>query len=399
VVSPLTLTSSGSGTVSPNLNGQLLAVGATFKVTAKPNPGSIFAGWTGDLVTDAATLTFMMQSNLTLQANFIPNPFIPVAGTYHGLFFDTNVVAHQSSGFWNATVTSAGTYSAKIILAGANYSLSGHFSATGASSNSFAQSGQPRVVAHLQLDLGGGGLTGQLSNGVWTAELNSFRAMSSPPAGKYTLLLPGSDDDPAQPGGDGFGTVTIDAMSRVTFIGTLGDGAKAMQSTFLTPGGQWPFYVSPYSGKGSVLGWLTVSNQLEGDISGPVDWFKVAQPAAKYYPAGFTNQNDVIGSAYTFTNGTSVLSFTNGQVWLAGGNLGASFTNHVAVSPANKVTNLSSNALTLTITTTSGLFKGSVVNPATGKPVTINGVLLEKQDFGSGTFSGTNQIGRVHFGP
>jgi hypothetical protein len=31
--------------------------------------------------------------------------------------------------------------------------------------------------------------------------------------------------------------------------------------------------------------------------------------------------------------------------------------------------------------------------------VTINGVLLEKQDFGAGTFSGTNQTGRVHLGP
>src|SRR5262249_33218989 len=186
----------------PNLNGQLLAVGSSFKVTAKPNPGNIFAGWTGDVVTDTASLTFTMQSNLTLHANFIPNPFIPVAGNYQGLLYDTNLVIHQSSGFWNATVTSAGSYSAKIILAGASYSLSGRFTATGASSNSFAQSGQPRVVVRLQLDLGGGGLTGQLSNGVWTAELNAFRAMSNPPAGKYTLLLPGGDDDPAQPGGD-----------------------------------------------------------------------------------------------------------------------------------------------------------------------------------------------------
>ena len=399
VVSPITLTVNGSGSVSPNLNGQLLALGSIFKVTAKPGLGDIFAGWTGDIVTDVASLSFTMQSNLTLQANFIPNPFIPVAGTYQGLFFDTNSVAHQSSGFWNATVTSAGNYTAKIILAGANYSLSGHFSAIGVSSNSFTQSGQPRVVAHLQLDLAGGGLTGQLSNGVWTAELNSFRAMSNPPAGKYTLLIPRIDDDPAQPGGDGFGTVTIDAMSRVTFSGTAGDGAQAMQSTILTPGGQWPLYISPYSGKGSMLGWLTVSNQPDSDISGPVDWFRLPQPASKYYPAGFTNQTDVTGSAYTFTNGAAVLSFTNGQVWLAGGNLAASFTNHVAVSPANKVTNLSSNALTLTITTTSGLFKGSVVNPANGKAVTINGVLLEKQDFGAGTFSGTNQTGRVHLGP
>ena len=198
VVSPLTLTWTGSGTVAPNLNGQLLAVGALFKLTAKPNAGNIFAGWTGDIASDASALSFTMRSNLVLQANFIPNPFTPVAGIYQGLFYDTNGPSHQSSGFFNATVTSAGTYSAKIILAGTGYSLSGHFSATGSSSNSLAPAGGARITVQLQLDLGGSGLSGQFSSSNWTAQLNSFRAMSTPPAGKYTLLLPGGDDDPVR---------------------------------------------------------------------------------------------------------------------------------------------------------------------------------------------------------
>jgi len=398
IVSPLTLTVSGSGTVTPNLNGQLLAVGSTYTVTAKPNTGNTFTGWTGDLTANAAKLPFTMQSNLVLHANFIPNPFIPVAGVYQGLFYDTNGANHQSSGFLNAKVTSTGRYSAKILLAGVSYSLSGQFSATGASSNSIALTGLPGVAVQLQLDLGGAGLGGQLSNGTWTAELNAFRAVSNPTAGKYTLRLPGGDGDPTKPGGDGFGTVTVDSLGRVSFAGTLGDGTKLAQKTILTPGGQWPFYVPLYTGKGSILGWLAFSNQADSDITGPVSWFKLPQPG-RFYAAGFTNQMTATGSTFRFTSGVPVLDFVNGQVWLANGNLASSFTNQITLNSANKVTNLSSNALTLTIATTSGLFKGSVVNPATGKPIVITGVVLQKQNYGGGFFLGTDQVGRVYFGP
>ena len=36
-----------------------------------------------------------MQPDLVLQANFVTNPFSPVAGTYQGLFYDTNNVAQR----------------------------------------------------------------------------------------------------------------------------------------------------------------------------------------------------------------------------------------------------------------------------------------------------------------
>lgn len=399
VVSQLTLQVNGNGTVTPNLNGQLLPIGALFTLRAKPASGSIFAGWSGDLVTNATLLKFTMQTNLLLQANFIPNPFIPVAGIYQGLFFDTNGVTHQSSGFVNVTVTSAGSYTARIILAGVSYALSGKFSATGASSASIAPRGLPRVAVQLQLDLtGSNGLMGQFSNGQWTADLNAFRAMSNPPIGNYTMLLPGRDGDSAQPGGDGFGTVKVAPLSTVNFAGTLGDGTKVTQKTILTTNGQWPFYTTLYAGKGSMLGWLTIGNEIDTDISGPLTWFKFAQPG-NFYPLGFTNEVTAAGSAYRFTNGVPVLNFNNGQLWLTNGNLSASFTNQITLNSASKVTNQSSNALTLVITSSSGLFKGSVVNPTTRKPIVVNGVVLQKQNFGSGVFLGTNQTGRVYFGP
>jgi hypothetical protein len=45
------------------------------------------------------------------------------------------------------------------------------------------------------------------------------------------------------------------------------------------------------------------------------------------------------------------------------------------------------------------LFQGSVINPATGKPIAVKGALLQKQNLGFGYFLGTNQTGSVFLGP
>ena len=71
VVSPLTLSTRGQGSISPNLNGQLLEIGHRYTVSAAPGYGFAFANWTGDLATNGGLLTFTMRSNLILTANFL----------------------------------------------------------------------------------------------------------------------------------------------------------------------------------------------------------------------------------------------------------------------------------------------------------------------------------------
>ncbi|HZL44116.1 MAG TPA: Ig-like domain-containing protein [Verrucomicrobiae bacterium] len=398
VLSPLTVSVSGSGSVVPSLNGHLIGIGLTVSVTARPGPSSIFAGWTGDLTAETAALRFSMQSNMVLQANFIPNPFTPVSGVYQGLFFHTNAVAHESSGFLNATISHAGSYTAKVVLAGANYAIHGQFSATGTASNAIVRRGLPAVAVELQLDLDGGGLAGQLGTSNWTAQLNAFRAEINPPVGNYTLILPASSvqDDSTQPGGDGFGTVRVDKSGRVSFSGTLGDGTPMAQQSIVTPNGQWPFYVALPADTGSIFGWLGFQSDSNSDIGGQLTWFKLAH-ARPFYPAGFTNQIDAQGSLYQFINGVPVLNFTDGQVVFANGNLAEDFTNQIVLTADSKVT--SANGLTLTISKPNGLFRGTVVNPATRKPIAFKGAILEKQNVASGLFLGTNQTGRVSWGP
>ena len=74
----VSLTPAGSGTLKPDLNGQLLAISNRFSMKATPAKGFGFQFW--NLVTDAGTnmintasLTFTMVTNLVITANFVDN--------------------------------------------------------------------------------------------------------------------------------------------------------------------------------------------------------------------------------------------------------------------------------------------------------------------------------------
>ena len=244
------------------------------------------------------------------------------------MIYDTNGPAHKSSGFFNATLTSAGSFSAKITLGGQSLSLSGQFSAGGVFSNNIVRKGLSPVSVQLNLDLANGGMTGVFSDGTFISELIASKAVTSAgaTAGKYTLLIPGGADGVAQPGGDSYGTITVSSTGAISFSGELADGSKVTQKANLLSTGQWAFYLPLYSGKGSILSWLTFSN---GVIDGSVEWFKPAGSGGKLYTAGFTNVTEAAGSSYVFTSGTPVLNFSDGQLWLANGNLPNSFTNGI----------------------------------------------------------------------
>jgi len=337
---------------------------------------------------------------LVLEANFVTNPFIPVAGTYHGLFYVPNDAAEESSGAIVATVTGAGAFSAKLSLDGRSYSFSGELSVTGEAVKTLPRRGLSPLTLQLDLGLTNGPLTGAISDGTWTADLVADAAVYStanpaPQAGKYTLLIPGSENASAQPGGNGFGAVTVSDSGAVTFSGILGDGTPVSSTSIVTSEGQWPFYASLYGGKGSILGWLTFTNQ--GGISGQTGWFKLQQATAKLYPGGFTNSAEVIGSIYQYTNGLALLGFTEGQLSLTNGDLAQSITNQVGLGPGTQATDQSAGKLTFT--DSSGLFKGSVMNPETGKPIAVNGIVLQNQNFGAGFFLGSTESGSVLLSP
>ncbi|MCX8156496.1 MAG: PQQ-binding-like beta-propeller repeat protein [Verrucomicrobiae bacterium] len=81
LASPLLLQILGQGEVTPNLSRELLEIGRTYTLTAKPERGWTFARWTGGVNSEKATLEFVMRSNLVLIANFIPKTTAPKEST------------------------------------------------------------------------------------------------------------------------------------------------------------------------------------------------------------------------------------------------------------------------------------------------------------------------------
>jgi hypothetical protein len=226
------------------------------------------------------------------------------------------------------------------------------------------------------------------------------RQKISPQAGQYTLIIPGSDGTALLPGGDSYATVTVDKAGKVKLAGSLADGTKLTQSAIVSKHGEWPFFVSLYGGKGVIVSWVTFQTTLTNDLSGDLVWIKPPLATAKFYPGGFNLTTSALGFGYHMpATGSSLFNFTNATFVLFGGDLAQPITNRVAIGANNRVMNLSSNKLTLTFKTSTGLFSGHVVNPATAKSLTFNGVVLPEAELGLGYFLGTSQTGEAILEP
>lgn len=392
------------GNVAAKLQSGIVEVGTKYTLTAHAGKGSVFAGWisNGVAVATSSKYSFLGQTNLSLQASFVTNPFVPIVGYYQGLFYIPNDPSVESSGALVASVTSAGAYTAKLNLAGHNYSFAGQLTVDGAATNTVKRpGGLSPLTVQFSVDLTNGPLTGTVSDGDWTADLvaeaNGYsKANPAPQAGKYTLVIPGSEDAWYAPGGNGFGALTVSATGVVTFSGTLGDGTVVNTTSIIGSDGQCPFYASLYNGGGSILGWLSLTNA--GSIEGQTAWFKLPNPKSQYYSAGFTNTSQPVGSSFQYTNGQPVLGFTAGDLVLTNGDLVTAITNQITLGPTEATGTADGSSQTttkLTIKTSSGLFSGTVLNPATGKPIKVSGAVLQNMNLGAGLFLGANESGSV----
>ncbi|HLP76897.1 MAG TPA: immunoglobulin domain-containing protein, partial [Candidatus Paceibacterota bacterium] len=373
---PLTVQIVGSGSVSPNYNGQLLVVGSNYTVTATADASNVFVGWSGGAASNNRTLTFTMQSNLVLIATFQATPPAPggptfTNGTYNGLFYPESGVTTASSGYITVGTTANGKYSGKLLLAGKSYSIRGQFDAEGRATNSIARGASARLVVELTLSPEDSDvLNGRVTDGNWSSEITADRCVfnagnRAAQAGSYTLAIPGTPGTITSPVGAGYASITINAFGRVQIKGVLADGTKIMQNTTLSKNSEVPLYVSLSRGIGSLIGWLHFSSDDEGDIHGTVNWAKAQQPSNWLYPAGFAVQSEVIGSAYSMpTGGTRVLNMTNGVLTLGGGYLTNAISDQIVLGTNNKITVSTGSPATFNLTPATGLFKGTIVNPA-----------------------------------
>jgi hypothetical protein len=404
VTSTLTLTIEGTGTVSGVIDGQGLEIARGYRLLARPGEGYVFSNWTGQVTGNLPALDFLMQSNMTVQANFVPNPFLRVGGTYNGLFFEATEVRHESSGDLRVRVTPSGKYSASVRLAGRRYSVSGQLDLEGKATNSVARTGTSSLTIRWAVNLQGlDEIAGTISDGTWLAELRGDRLLFNATtnrtslAGRYTFVLPGSLAS-GTPNADGWGTLKVSFAGAATAAGSLADGTRFSRKAPHSKHGSWPLYVPLYKLSGSLIGWVQFdTNAPLDDMGGLVDWFKPSQPDAGFYPAGFTNQSTLTGSRYLApTNSTEpVLNMTTGVVILTGGNLSQAWTNDVVLGAKNRVTNASPNQLSVSLSTGTGLFKGKFLDTNVLRTANFGGAVLQKSTNGFGYFLGTNQSGRV----
>jgi hypothetical protein len=341
--------------------------------------------------------------------------FAPVAGAYQGLI-QASPFSQPNSGIISIIAGNAGTFSAKFTLGGATHSLAGVFDNDANSTSIITRPGTSSLTVTLHIDLTNGTdqITGTISDGTTTsavtANLSPFNSKTNPATqyeGNYTIVLPAnpSDTGPSFPQGNGYGTLTVDSGGNIRFSATLGDGTRISQTAIVSENGMWPVYIPLYSKLGSLEGLVAFTNIVGvSDLGGTLTWFKLASPAAKLYPNGFTTQITLLGSTYAAPPlGTPALNVSNATCNLlitsGAGDLSSFVSNSVTLNTNNKVMLCVTNGFKLTITTKTGLFSGSFVNPATTKPMAFRGVLFQKQNDGAGLFLGPDQTGFVTVEP
>ena len=410
VGAPVTVQINGPGVVTPNYNGRILPLGKICAMTARPKSGAMFAGWSGDITTNTAAVKFTVQSNLLLEASFVPNPFLAARGDYRGLFAPANAARTQTnSGAFNFDVTGAGALSGRLLIGSDTVRLGGIFDLTGNTRITSTRRGRSALTTSLQLDFANQCVAGTVTDGSFTAQLFGGLAVFNSTheatnyEGQFTLIIPGANDPTVGPFGASCGTVTVDASGNVTFAGSLADGTSVSQAGVVFGDGFWPLYVPLYSGNGSLWSWNCFINGAIA-FSTNASWINTTNPTrTALYRPGFTNDAvSVISSAYDPTN-DPLLALASGQVILEGGIVPA-VTNQIilasngAISLTDAAEN--TNKLALTINKSTGVIRGAFVNPSNPKQTfRINGVLLQDQTNAQGYFLGTNQSGAFTLDP
>lgn len=322
-----------------------------------------------------------------------------IAGTYYGLFQDQSVgVVPDSSGAFTVTTTAKGKLSGRIRMGAASWPFTGALDINGVANVTMNRGNLNPLSMQLNIDLSqdAESLAGLITDGNWTATMTGNRAVftagstASGQMGRYTLIVPPSDGTPP---GTGYGAANVARNGRLTYVGSLTDGTKVSQSTFVSQGGFWPLYVPLYAGKGYLFSWVNFTPTSANDLSGELYWYKSLAN-------GFSTVSSLSGSYYTPPGqGNALLNFTDGVIALSGGNLSGTLEGEIWLHPDGHVTNRSRVRLNLVFSPATGTFNGSVVDPDTNRPLPVHGVALQKGNMASGFFLDRGQSGQVTVEP
>jgi hypothetical protein len=323
--------------------------------------------------------------------------------TYTGLFFEPEGVWQQSAGTFSLAITTGSKFSGKLQIGLHRYPFSSSLDANGHATIGILRRFDDPLYIEFQIssedpDL----IQGTVSSGGWTADLIADRAVFdgkrsvSPDAGQYTMIIPGNFEFTADPGGDSFGSITIDKAGRLRFSGSLADGTKVSQSATVSKGGQWPLYLSLYREGGALWAWMLFYKTPEEPLTGDVTWIRPEMIWTSFYPAGFAITSSAWGSYYQRPlKGERIIGISDGILEFNGGNLEHGITNQVVLDSKNRPVNLSPNGLTMKFNTSNGTFTGKVQHPISWEWIRFQGVALQDYGVAAGYFLDWTKSGEV----
>lgn len=400
----LTVSVTGNGAVTPAYVGVTSQpVGEPITLKAAAAPGSIFAGWTGSIVSGSPSLTFPMSNGVGLQANFEPSPFPAFSGPYYGILLSGS---GAQSGMVHIAVTSTGLFTGLIQYEGGNWSFHGKLDASGNASITVPRRGKTPLSITFQVVLNPGDnqVTGDFSDGAttfsFTGNVSTYNrnTNAAPQAGRYTLDL--SPDlsltGSSAPQGSGYATIVIRPDGGATVAGCLADGTPYSTTGHVANDATLALYW--HSAAGTTLnGLLTFLSTNVSDLDGTLTWSKSPKLANSFLPPTFTAQLPCTGSLYTRPAtgpGSEIAGF-------GGGNIAQPIAVPVIVSQTGRVSMATPGLpdVTLAISSVSGVVTGSFVPPGARVPCVVRGVVIQKQQAAFGYFHGVNQSGYFSLTP
>ncbi len=414
VTDVLTVVINGQGSIKPNYNGAQLQIGTSYKMTAKTKvKGFGLVSWTdgdGHVLTNSATLNFVMASNLTLIANFgdtikpviditsantnangIPSNFI-VHGTASDNIGVTNVFYQLNKGTWRNAITTNNwkTWSADVeLMPGGNV-----FNAYAVDSNGISSLPLTAQISYNAAPLSLSGLSAVV------ADTNN-RALFTVAFGKSTFSQFALDTNSINAvgnytysGGGGGGTLKIkytappSAVNKSQTFGlaflTATAAYASITNNTVTNSGYLQFSPAANLALANVSGQLIWSISSQGDGNGLL--FQNGKYTSQALLSGNTN-----GGSYTYTQYSPVgslfkLTSTSGTAYVLANFAGTNFGAY-AEEDYDNANNASG--------TDNGQFLVATQNPGGNAPATITNKNFEifagdgsfNEQFGADTFS------------
>jgi hypothetical protein len=220
-----------------------------------------------------------------------PFPISSAAGTYNGLFYQTNgdgtpAIDTETTGLLSQCVVEPqGDFTATICLGGITNSIAGTFDATGNDNITVDRSaaGVSNLDITLNFTLASGscqlsGLVSNLdTNNPWASALTAELQTTASTA-FFRLFL-----NIGMPSGFPVGSaIARENADIVSLSGILGNRTMISQSAPLSVGGAMPVLIPLYQNAGLLAGWLNLSNHISPSA---LTWIS---PTAQGNP-GFTN--------------------------------------------------------------------------------------------------------------